>query len=57
MQRDLRHARRRRAGQAMIEYVLALLALLAVASAAGWLVLGVRARSERSLDLVSSEYP
>ncbi len=57
MQRDFRRADRRRAGQAVVEYVLALLALLAVCAAAGWLVLGLRSNSERSLDLVSSEYP
>ena len=41
----------------MVEYVLALVALLAVAAAAAWLVAGLRSGSERSLDLVSSEYP
>ncbi len=56
MQRNLRRARRR-AGQAVVEYVLALVALLALAAAARWLVAGLRAGSERSLDLVSSEYP
>ena len=29
----------------------------AAMAAAGWLVLGLRSNSERSLDLVSSEYP
>lgn len=47
----------RRGGQAMVEYVLALFVALAVAAAAAWLSGALRANGERTLDLVSSEYP
>ena len=57
MKRSPRSGASRRAGQAMVEYVLALLVVLAIAAAAGWLVSALRSNGERTLDLVSSEYP
>lgn len=41
----------------MLEYLLAFLALLALAAAGLWLSDAFRSNSDRTLDLVSSEYP
>ena len=46
-----------RAGQAMVEYALALLVVVFIAIGARWLVSSLRGNGERTLDLVSSEYP
>ena len=47
----------RRAGQAMLEYVVVFAALLAVVSILALFLFAVRQQSNRSLDLVASEYP
>lgn len=57
MQRDIRPAARPRAGQAMVEYALALFVVVLIAAAAYWLVGALRSNGNRTLDLVSSEYP
>lgn len=57
MQRTLRRGASRRAGQAMVEYALALLVVVFIALGARWLVSSLRGNGERTLDLVSSEYP
>ncbi len=44
-------------GQALLEYVLALAALLVVVSATGWLIAAAKAKAERTSALVRSEYP
>ncbi len=44
-------------GQALLEYVLALAALLVVVSAMGYLVSAAKAKAQRSSSLVRSEYP
>ena len=41
----------------MLEYLLVFVALLAVAAGALWLSGAFRSNSDRTLDLVSSEYP
>jgi len=46
-----------RSGQAMVEYVVVLLALLAVVSVLALFLYAVRQQSNRTLDLVASEYP
>ncbi len=46
-----------RGGQAMLEYVLALCALLAVVGAMGYLVAAARKSVARTEALVSSDYP
>lgn len=56
MQRE-NGAAARRAGQAMVEYALALCIVVFLAAAAFWLVSALRSNGERTLDLVSSEYP
>ena len=57
MERRPRNGEARRAGQAMVEYVLALAILLAAACAVFWLRDALRSDGDRTLDLVSSEYP
>ncbi|HNX33004.1 MAG TPA: hypothetical protein PKM57_00125 [Kiritimatiellia bacterium] len=47
----------RRSGQAMLEYVVVFAALLAVVSILALFLFAVRQQSNRSLDLVASEYP
>lgn len=44
-------------GQAMLEYVLVLAALLIVFTAMGYLVAAAKAKSARTTELVRSEYP
>lgn len=46
-----------KSGQTMVEYILAFCVLLGVVFAMGALTSALRANSERSLDLVASEYP
>ena len=41
----------------MVEYALALLVVVFIAIGARWLVSTLRGNGERTLDLVSSEYP
>ena len=57
MKRSLRRGASRRAGQAMVEYALALLVVVFIAAAAGWLVSSLRGNGERTIDQVSSENP
>ena len=44
-------------GQAMLEYVLVFAALLALSAVCALCIYAVRQQSNRSLDLVASEYP
>ncbi len=44
-------------GQAALEYLLVLTALIAVTAATGWLVHAARRASERTTALVGSDYP
>jgi len=46
-----------RFGQAMVEYVLAVCALLVVAVAMGWVVAAARRSAVRTEALVRSDYP
>ena len=46
-----------RCGQAMVEYVLAVCALLIVVLAMGWVVAAARRSAVRTEALVSSDYP
>ncbi len=46
-----------RRGQAMLEYVLTFAALLIVVGAMGWVVVAAQRASERTANLVSSDYP
>ena len=41
----------------MVEYALALFVVVLIAAATGWLVGALRSNGDRTLDLVSSEYP
>ena len=41
----------------MVEYALALFVVVLIAAAAYWLVGALRSNGNRTLDLVSSEYP
>ena len=50
-------ARRRRAGQAMIEYVIVAAALLALVTVSGFWLYALRQNADRVLDLVASDYP
>jgi hypothetical protein len=47
----------RRSGQAMLEYVVVFVAMLAVVSVLALFLYAVRQQSNRTLDLVASEYP
>jgi hypothetical protein len=47
----------RRSGQAMLEYVIVFVAMLAVVSVLALFLYAVRQQSNRTLDLVASEYP
>jgi len=47
----------RRSGQAMLEYVVVFAAMLAVVSVLALFLYAVRQQSNRTLDLVASEYP
>ena len=49
--------RKRQGGQAMIEYVIVTVALLAVVMALAVLMYVLRQQSNRVLDLVASDYP
>jgi len=57
--RETRHCRRTRlcAGQTMIEYVIIAAVLIAALSVAGVLIYALRSQSDRTLELVSSDYP
>lgn len=46
-----------RAGQTMVEYVLALCAMTVIAVAAGYLVSAVKSSAVRTESLVRSDYP
>ncbi len=47
----------RRSGQAMIEYVIVFVSMLAVVAVLALFLYAVRQQSNRTLDLVASEYP
>jgi len=47
----------RRSGQAMLEYVIVFAAVMAVATILSLFLYAVRQQSNRTLDLVASEYP
>ncbi|HQA38606.1 MAG TPA: hypothetical protein PLW27_06850 [Kiritimatiellia bacterium] len=47
----------RRSGQAMIEYVIVFVSMLAVVAVLALFLYAVRQQSNRALDLVASEYP
>lgn len=47
----------RRSGQVMLEYVVVFVAMLAVISVLALFLYAVRQQSNRTLDLVASEYP
>ncbi len=47
----------RRSGQAMLEYVIVFVAILSVVSVLALFLYAVRQQSNRTLDLVASEYP
>ncbi len=46
-----------RAGQAMVEYVIVLVAMLGVVAMLAIFLYAARQQSNRTLDLVASEYP
>lgn len=46
-----------RSGQAMVEYVLAVIALLLVVGSMGWVIAAARHAVVRTEALVSSDYP
>jgi len=46
-----------RSGQAMVEYVVVFVAMLAVVTVLALFLYAVRQQSNRTLDLVASEYP
>ena len=54
-----RHAggKRGRSGQAMVEYVIVLVAMLGVVAMLALFLYAARQQSNRALDLVASEYP
>lgn len=47
----------RRSGQAMLEYVVVFVAMLTVVTVLALFLYAVRQQSNRTLDLVASEYP
>lgn len=49
--------RARRRGQAMIEYIIVFIALLATVVALSVFLYSLRQQSNRTLDLVASDYP
>ena len=49
--------RNRRSGQAMIEYVVVFVAMLGVVTVLALFLYTVKQQSNRTLDLVASEYP
>ena len=53
----LRRSRDGRSGQAALEYVVVFAAMLAVVSILALFLYAVRQQSNRTLDLVASEYP
>ena len=53
----LRHGRVARSGQAALEYVIVFASMLAVVSILALFLYAVRQQSNRTLDLVASEYP
>lgn len=52
-----RHPMRFRRGQAMLEYVLALVAVLGLVVVLGYLVTAAKRSAERSENLVRADYP
>lgn len=54
---DRETVRNRRSGQAMVEYVIVSVAMLAVVAVLALFLYAVRQQSNRALDLVASEYP
>lgn len=52
-----RRVRRGRTGQAMVEYVIVLVAMLGVVALLALFLYTARQQSNRTLDLVASEYP
>jgi type VI protein secretion system component VasF len=56
-QTEQRLARRSRAGQTMIEYIIVFVALLATVAALSVFLYALRQQSNRVLDLVASDYP
>ncbi len=52
-----RSSRRKRRGQAMIEYIVVFVALFATVISLAVLLYAVRQQSNRTLDLVASDYP
>jgi hypothetical protein len=55
--RKTQRGRNVRAGQTMIEYVIIAAVLIAALSVAGVLIYALRSQSDRTLELVSSDYP
>ena len=53
----LRLSGKARSGQAALEYVIVFVAMLAVVSILALFLYAVRQQSNRTLDLVASEYP
>ena len=53
----LRRSGKSRSGQAALEYVIVFVAMLAVVSILALFLYAVRQQSNRTLDLVASEYP
>lgn len=49
--------KKRRNGQAMVEYVIVLVVLSALISVTALLLYATRSQSQRAAELVSSEYP
>lgn len=49
--------RQRRGGQAMIEYIVVFVALLATVVSLSMFLYSLRQQSNRALDLVASDYP
>lgn len=50
-------SKKRRNGQAMVEYVIVLVVLSALISVTALLLYATRSQSQRAAELVSSEYP
>lgn len=50
-------AKEKRRGQAMIEYLIVFVAMLGVVTVLSLCLYAVRQKSNRTLDLVASEYP
>ena len=52
-----RNSRRSRSGQAMVEYLIVFVVMLMVVTVLSIFLYAVRQQSNRTLDLVASEYP